>query len=97
MRSPSEGSLPREYDEVFAPKLNKKLESLQEIDLQKIDSKTAEEAAVQKVKKQVNVKGKAVVKDGQRSQIEKENKIDTANMLYTKEELDMLKKLSPED
>ena len=97
LRSPSEGSLPREYDEVFAPHLNKRLESLQEIDLQKIDSKATEDAAVHKVKKQVNVKGKAVVKDGQRSQIEKENKIDTANMLYTKEELDMLKKLSPED
>lgn len=56
-----------------------------------------EAAAAAKAKRQANGKGKVVVKDSQRSQIEKENQIDTANMLYTKEELDMLKKLSPED
>lgn len=37
LRSPSEGSLPKEYDEVFAPNLNKKIEPLQNLDIKKID------------------------------------------------------------
>lgn len=76
LRSPSEGSLPKEYDEVFG-------------------SKREENNKDQKKSEKLSVKASAP--QSQRQKIEKENQIDTADMLYTKEELEMLKKLSPED
>ena len=76
LRSPSEGSLPKEYEEVFG---SKRGEADQE-------PKRSEKASVQ-----------ATAPQSQRQKLEQENQIDTADMLYTKQELDMLKQLSPED
>lgn len=80
LRSPSEGELPQEYQEVFASKPIKK-GSVTNKDIKKFDKISAKAtASVPSQRSQTH-----------RDKIEKENKIDTVKNLYTKQELDMLK------